>query len=107
MDKDDLKRLFYSNEITFSFEKYVTKTKQTFNVIENYNVHIYEEDKVRQLLDNINFPKNDFKMEVDICRTSHSVSFKTSSTYLSTVISRLFPANQKSSGRHGRRRQVK
>ena len=27
--KDDLKRLFYRNETTFSFEKYITKIKQT------------------------------------------------------------------------------
>ena len=54
MDKDDLKMLFYRNETTFYFEKYVTKMKQTFNVLENYKVPLYEEDKVRQLLNNIN-----------------------------------------------------
>ena len=31
--KDNIKRLFYSNETTFSFGKYVTKMKQTFNVL--------------------------------------------------------------------------
>ena len=45
--KDALKRLFYRNKTTLSFKKYVTNTKQTFNVIENYNVPLYEEDKVR------------------------------------------------------------
>ena len=59
--KDDLKRLSYINETDFSFEKHVTKMKQTFNVLENYNVYLYEEDKVRQLLDNINFSKHQFK----------------------------------------------
>ena len=47
MVKDVLKRLFYRNKTTLSFKKYVTNTKQTFNVIENYNVPLYEEDKVR------------------------------------------------------------
>ena len=31
--KEDLKRLFYRNETKFSLEKYVTKRKQTFNVL--------------------------------------------------------------------------
>ena len=66
MAKDDLKRLFYSNETTYFFEKYVTKTKQTFNLIDNYNVPLYDEEKFRQLLDNINFPNNDLKTEVNI-----------------------------------------
>ena len=91
MAKDDPKRLFDRNYINIYLEKYVTKTKQKFNVIENYKVPLYEEDKARQLLDNTNCPKNYLKTEVNICRSSHSASSKTSSTYLSTVISRLFP----------------
>ena len=59
--KDNLKRLFYRNKTTFSFEKYVTNMKQTFNVLENYNVPLYKEDKVRQLLDNINDQKQKFE----------------------------------------------
>ena len=57
MAKDDIKRLFYRNETTFYFQKYVTKMRQTFNVLYNYNVPLYEEDKARQLLHNINIPK--------------------------------------------------
>ena len=45
--KDDLKILFYRNKTTFPFNKYVTKMKQTFNVLYNYNVPLYDEDKVR------------------------------------------------------------
>ena len=90
--KDDLKRLFYRNKTTFSFEKHVTDIKKSFNVLENYNVPLYEEDKVRQILDNINCPNNYLETEVNICISSHSASFDTASTYLSTVVSRLFPA---------------
>ena len=57
MSKDYINKLFYRNETNFSFDKYVTKTEQTFNVLENYNIPLYEEDKVRQLLDNIIPPK--------------------------------------------------
>ena len=42
VDKDELKRLFYRNETTLYFEKYVTKIKQTFTVLENYNISLYE-----------------------------------------------------------------
>ena len=94
MDKYDLKMLFYRNETIFFFEKYVAEMKQTFNVLDNYNIRLYEEYKVRQLLDHINFPNNDLKTEVNICRSSHSDSFETASTYLATVISRLFPETQ-------------
>ena len=61
MAKDNLKRLFYRNKTNFSLDKYVTKTKQTFNMLDNYDVPIYEDDKVRQILDNINFPKQQFE----------------------------------------------
>ena len=80
--------------------------KQIFNVLENYNIPLYEEDKVRQLLDDIHFQNNNLKTEVNICKSRHSASFETYSTYLSTVISRLFSATQLSPGRYGRRRQV-
>ena len=102
MDKNDLKRLFYRNESTFPFKKYVTNTKQKLNVYENYNVPVYEEDKVRQLLENINFPNNYLKTEVNICRYIHSAIFKAVSIYLLTVISRLFSETQPSQVRYVR-----
>ena len=35
VSKDNIKRSFYRNEATFSFEKYVTNMKHKFNVLEN------------------------------------------------------------------------
>ena len=101
MSKDELKRLFYRNKTIFSFDNYVTKRKQTFNLLENYDAPLYEEDKFRQLLDKINFLNNYYKTEVNICRFNHSDSFTLASTYLLTCISRLFPATQTLSGRYG------
>ena len=94
------------NETTFSFDNYVTKMKQLINVLENFNISLYKDDKFMQLLDNINCPKTDLETEVNICRSSHSASFDTASTYISTVISRLLTETQPSSGRCGRRMQV-
>ena len=39
----DLKKIFYKNETTFTFEKYATKIKGIFNVLETYGVLLYEE----------------------------------------------------------------
>ena len=64
MSKDELKRLFYSLKTTFSFTNYVTKMKETFNLIDNYIVPLCEDYKVRQRLDNINFPKNCLKIRL-------------------------------------------
>ena len=75
VDNDNLKMLFYRNKTTYSFEKYITNTKQTFDVLENYNFPLYEEDKVGQLLDNINGPNKNLKNEVNICRYSHCARF--------------------------------
>ena len=47
--KDNPKRIFYRNQPTFSFEKYLTNMIQTLNMLENYNVPLYEENKLRQL----------------------------------------------------------
>ena len=97
MAKDDLNKLFYRNKTNFYFEKYVANMKQKFNVLENYNFPLYEEDKVRQLLDKIKFPDNNLKNEVNVCRSSHRAIFEKASTYLSAFISRLLPATQPSS----------
>ena len=91
MDKDDLKILFYRNKTNLSFEKDVTKTKQNFNVADNYNSPLYEENKVSKLFDKINFPNNYLTAEVNICKYGHSDIFETDSTYLSTVISHILP----------------
>ena len=87
MAKDNLNSLFYRYETTSSFKKYA---KRTFNMLENPNVTLYEEDKVMQILFNINFPKNDFKTNVNIYRSSFSAIFKTASTHLTKVILRNF-----------------
>ena len=37
--RTDLKKIFYNNENTFTFEKYVTKLKGIFNMLENVVFH--------------------------------------------------------------------
>ena len=38
----DLNKIFYKNETPFTFEKYVTKLKGIFNVLEKYGVPLYK-----------------------------------------------------------------
>ena len=53
---------------------------------------------IKDLLDYIMSPNAELKIEVNICRSSHSSIFFKASTYLSTVVARLYPsANVKSS----------
>ena len=61
VDKNDLKSLFYRDETTFSFEKYVTKTKTKFYVLENYNVPLYEEDNIKEILGEHQWSKQRFE----------------------------------------------
>ena len=51
VDIADLKKIFYKNETTFTFEKYVTNLKGVLNVLVKYDVPIYEEKMVEHLLD--------------------------------------------------------
>ena len=46
VSRADLKNIFYKNENTFTFEKYVTKLKGIFNVLEKYGVPLYKEQMV-------------------------------------------------------------
>ena len=53
---------------------------------------------VEHLLYQIMSPNTDLKTEVNICRSSHSSTFVKESTYLSTVVSRLYPYTNPSLG---------
>jgi hypothetical protein len=105
--KSDLSKLFYRNETTFSFEKYVTKLLTIFNILEKYKFPVYEKDKVEYLLNKVQCPDKDFQMTVNICRSSHSDNFVQASTYLQTEVARIFPSAQPSSGRYGKNRYIK
>ena len=48
---DPTKVKIYKNETTFTFEKYVTKLKGVFHVLDKYGVPLYEDHIVEHLLD--------------------------------------------------------
>ena len=84
--RSDLNNILYNNETTFTLEKYVTKLKGIFNMLEKYGVTLYEDQMVEHLLNHIISPNIELKTEVSICRSSHSSTFVKASTYLSTVV---------------------
>ena len=52
----ELKKIFYNNETTFTFENYVTKLKVIFDALEKYGVPLYADHMVEHLLDQITSP---------------------------------------------------
>ena len=78
--KASLTKLFYRNESTFSFEKYVTKHLTIFNILEKYEIPI----KVDHLLNKIQCSDKDLQTTIDICRLSHNNNFIQVSTYIQT-----------------------
>ena len=40
--RDNIKKIFYYNDNTFTFENYVTKLKLIFNVLKRYGVTLFE-----------------------------------------------------------------
>ena len=99
----DLNNIFYKNETTFIFEKYITKLKRFFNVLGKYGAPLYKEHMVEHLLDQIMSPNTDLKTEVNFFSSSHSSIFVKASTYLYTVVARLYPSTNPSSGRFRKR----
>ena len=49
--RSDLKKILYENETTFTFEKYVTKRKNIFNVLEKFGFILYGDLMVEKLLE--------------------------------------------------------
>ena len=94
----NLKKNFYKNGTNFTFEKYVTKLKGIFNVLEKYGVTLYEDQMVENIIYQIMSPITELKTEVNICRLSHSYTFVNDYTYLYTVVTRLNPSTNPSSG---------
>ena len=72
-------------------------------MLEKYGVRLYEDHMVEHLLDQTMSPNTELKTEVNICRSSQSATFFKAPTYLSTVVERIYPSDNPSSGRFRKR----
>ena len=97
--KADLKKIFYKNETNFTLEKYVTKLKGVFNVLDIYGITLYENQMKEHIIDQIMSPNIELNTEVNICMSSHLSTLLKAYTYMSTVVSKLYPTTNPSSGR--------
>ena len=88
--KAKLDKLFYRNEATFSFEKFITSLNNIYNVHVRYNEPIYETDKIRYLLDKCQNNHQEFRQTVVLCRAQHT-TFAGAVTMLKESVGRLFP----------------
>ena len=61
VDISDIKKIFYKNETTFTFEKCVTNINGFFNVLEKYGAPLYGEQMVKHILDQIMSPNTELK----------------------------------------------
>ena len=66
VSREYLKKTFYNNETTFTFEKYVTKLKGIFNVLGKHGDLLYEDQMVENILDQIMSPNTYLKTEVNV-----------------------------------------
>ena len=92
--RHDIKVLHYKNESSFSFEKYSTRLKRAFTMLEQYNQPKGEREKVKILLGQINTNNMQFTSDICICRDSHLNTFNDACTYMSRQIATIFPQNQ-------------
>ena len=89
----------YKNETTFTLDKYVKKLKDIFNVLDKYGAPIYKDHMVEHLLDQTMSPNTELNTEVNICRLSHTSTFAKAYMYLYTLVVRIYPYTNHSSGK--------
>ena len=77
--REALKKLTYWHEHTFRFDKYINALQSNFQVLERFDVPIYEEDKMTYLLNNISVNSAEFKTTISIVRQRFT-TFNESST---------------------------
>ena len=68
-------------------------------MLDKYGIPLYTEHIAENLLDQIMSPNTELNIEFNICSLSHSSTFVKVSTYIYTVVSRIHPSTNPSSGR--------
>jgi hypothetical protein len=101
--RSNLEQAFYKNESTFSFEKYSTRLKKSFDTLRQYGQPKSEKEEVEILLKQITTNNTQFSACIQICRNAHSNNFNDAVTYLGTQVAQIFPSLQPGSNtRRGR-----
>jgi hypothetical protein len=92
--RSNISKTFYKNETTFSFEKYSTRLKKSFDMLRQYGQPKSHKEEVEILLNQINTNNLQLVSSIQICRNAHNDDFIQATTYLSTQIAQIFPQAQ-------------
>ena len=94
--RHELRNLFYKNEMAFNFETFSTNTKAKFDTMEKYGEGRSEQEKVSTLLENTRTTNHKLESTITFFRSNHNRNYPTTTNYLATQISFIFPEQQRS-----------
>lgn len=93
----------YRNEFTFSFEKYATKLKQAYTILEKHGQPHAKKTQVKRLHDGMNVSNN---VEISIAKSKmlddYREDFNGAVTYMSLKVAEIFPRDSEGSRRKGK-----
>jgi hypothetical protein len=87
-----LERLHYKSEASFSFEKYVTKMNECFELLKDNDQDLAEVQKVKKLLNGVKTNHPEVNALKTVVQAMHSTDFNAATTFMAGQIAVLFPA---------------
>jgi hypothetical protein len=87
-----LERLHYKSEASFSFEKYVTKMNECFELLKDNDQDLAEAQKVKKLLNGVKTNHPEINALKTVVRTAHPTDFNAATTLMAGQIAVIFPA---------------
>jgi hypothetical protein len=87
-----LQKLHYRNEAVFSFEKYITRMCECFELLEDNDQGLSDAQKVKKMLAGIVSTNQEIISLKTVVRTNHPNDFDSASTLMATQIALLFPS---------------
>jgi hypothetical protein len=90
--KATLQKLHYRNEAVFSFEKYITRMSECFELLEDNDQGLSDAQKVKKMLAGIVSTNQEIVSLKTVVRTNHPNDFDSASTLMATQIALLYPS---------------
>jgi hypothetical protein len=87
-----LERLHYKNEASFSFERYITRLNECFELMDDNDQGLSEAQKVKKLLKGVTSTNPEVIAIKAVVRSTHPTDFNRASTLIAGQIAVLFPA---------------
>jgi hypothetical protein len=95
----DLNRLHYrGNEAVFSFNKYITRMSECFELMEDNQQGLSEPQKVKRMLEGIISTNPELYAIKAVVRTAHPTNFNLASRLMAEQVALLYPSSNKDAG---------